>query len=790
MRYIRNITILSVSSIFLFFAIMIFSASPTKRGAVKDYPLFSFIDGLSKCSVKGIKKSMDRISVFKNKYRIKNPNYYPYYSGNIQNINWNIGFLVSKEKKQVETRSSLLITKNIKVCSPQIRIEDNTVFKFATSCASLDNLQAKILYRFRVLSEDGKALLEKTFVQNSGTKKWVNRSIDLSTLSGEDVHIELSSKSSSVMTYPFWANPVVYTKRRSLKPNVIFILVDAVRSDMIGAYGSRLGVSPNIDKLAENGAVFINCIANANWTRPSELSMMTAVYPKDLKINLLDFPVSKQERLHFYKTAKFETMPRLFRKNGYKSSAIVNNIFLQDYSQTGVDLGFDEITDYRTINRDTIDITEKAISWIKEHKDKPYYLFVNYNTPHKPYSAPERFFRQIKKDPGWMYERKVKEYIAEIAYADHYVGKLIDSLRSDKLLKNTIVVITADHGEVLWPFHNFSTVYSKYTRFGHSLTMHDEELKVPFIVYYPKRIRPVKIEKQIRLLDAFPTLIELCSPTNIQRFKKQNKGAGLLNLMDGKKEKIKRPAYIQGFMLEGLRTQNYKYIYRPPGFDKIGLMGRPVNKRVREELYDLKNDPQERNNIINKRPSASIMMRKLFMKYRDSRTKNYLIFNSKKGAAEYTGRITTSGVFYRVKQPAGGRVIASPDGKVLSFYFKANTKKDKNNIKRRKIEFQVHPNYSGIDFSIYKNNRKLSPRDFFLGRFGIPFLKNETSIHKKMEFEVSQSHVVPLPVRKNIDGVYFYREPDELGMRYSRDSSTLSKEIKTVLRDWGYIQTK
>ena len=59
-----------------------------------------------------------------------------------------------------------------------------------------------------------------------------------------------------------------------------------------------------------------------------------------------------------------------------------------------------------------------------------------------------------------------------------------------------------------------------------------------------------------------------------------------------------------------------------------------------------------------------------------------------------------------------------------------------------------------------------------------------------MEFEVSQSPVEPLPVRKNIDGVYFYREPDELGMRYSRDSSTLSKEIKTVLRDWGYIQTK
>ena len=730
---------------------------------------FSFLEQLPRCRVRGIEKANPEIALFKKRHPIKNANRYPAHLGPVNDLNWQAGFLVSRRKKQVETRASLLCPAGVVVRSPLLKFSGEAVFRAHVAVAG----RGGAVFRLKVLGDAGE-LLHTVSISNRSGEGWKTFRFPLNTPGGKG-YLVLSADCVSG-AFPLWGEPVVSASGKRSGPNVLIIMVDAMRGDVMGVNGSGLGLTPNIDRYASGGVSFTRCFANANWTRPSELSMFTGLYPRRLRINQLDFPVSAAERNFFYKNIR--TLPDLFRKNGYRTRGIINNIFLQTFTGTGVDIGFDHVSDFRTINRDTRDITREALKWADANRNSSWFMFCNYNTPHKPYSAPERFFRQIKDDPKWRFERRVKEYLAEVAFADHWIGKLLDGLKRMGSLTNTIVVINADHGEVLWPWHNYSTVYSDYTRFGHSLTMLDEELHVPLIIFGPGIRRGGTNATLVQLVDLFPTLTDLAG------LKRQGKidGRSLAGLLSQGKKPAERPVYAQGLMLEAVRTSRYKYVWRPPGFDRIGIMGKKPHRRVPEELYDLKTDPGERRNIIRQQPEVAARLRKLALERGDSRVKNNFICKWPEGVGYLSGEIVTEGAFFRCPKLPGGHGRLSSDGRRFRFQVKRGKAED------FRFSFQVHPDFAPVSLSLRYNGIPVPAQRIYLGKTGFPGKGRSAVLRSDGDFRMAVCRDLPLPLARGERGSFLFREPGRLSIRYSSDTTRLSTEIKTVLRDWGYIQ--
>src|SRR5262249_3164763 len=148
----------------------------------------------------------------------------------------------------------------------------------------------------------------------------------------------------------------------------------------LGMYGQKRSVTPNLDRFASEGTVFENAVANANWTRPSTVSMLTSWLPGKVGISYNQFfgLDIAPERSAFY-ARKPDLLADLARRGGYRTAAYVNDLFLQGYHRYGVDVGFGQVLDYRRQVEDTVDISDSAIRFLEANKDERFFLFLNYN---------------------------------------------------------------------------------------------------------------------------------------------------------------------------------------------------------------------------------------------------------------------------------------------------------------------------------------------------------------------------------------------------------------------------
>ena len=175
--------------------------------------------------------------------------------------------------------------------------------------------------------------------------------------------------------------------------------------------------------------------------------MLSSVYASDSGINLFYPPVSDDEKNFFYNQSGIFPITTIAKTHGYMTRSIGNNAFILDYTGIGVDMDFDDASEYETQVEDTVDITEETVSWLEKNCGRKFFLFINYNAPHNAYIPPDRYVAQLhKKFPGthpWF-----RQYMGEVAYTDDYFGKVISALKKLDLYDNTIIVILSDHGEV------------------------------------------------------------------------------------------------------------------------------------------------------------------------------------------------------------------------------------------------------------------------------------------------------------------------------------------------------
>jgi len=261
--------------------------------------------------------------------------------------------------------------------------------------------------------------------------------------------------------------------------NVVLISMDTVRADHLGAYGYDVGTSPNVDRLAERAVVFERAVSQSAWTLPAHGSMMTGLYPGRLGVT------------HYPAKRRLPTgVPMLaeeFKKAGYATAGFTGGGFVARHF--GFGRGFDI---YSTDGRRFEHNMDEAVSFLKSHTKRRFFMFLHGYNAHRPYFSlaadkkavglstdgpiEQRGFcmRGRRERPDDL-DRIIKYYDASIHHGDRQVGRFLDALTELGLDDNTVVLITSDHGEEFFEHGNCDHVRFLYR----------EVVDVPYILYVP-----------------------------------------------------------------------------------------------------------------------------------------------------------------------------------------------------------------------------------------------------------------------------------------------------------------
>jgi arylsulfatase A-like enzyme/Flp pilus assembly protein TadD len=353
------------------------------------------------------------------------------------------------------------------------------------------------------------------------------------------------------------------------RPNVLLVTIDTLRADHLGCYGDAQAHTPNINRLAAEGTRFKTVVTAAPLTLPSHCSIMTGVYPMVHGV---------RDNVGYRLDPSAETLAQILKRNGYATGAIVGAYVLD--RSFGLGAGFDYYYDhFDAAGRETVnmaelkrrgsEVTDRGIAWIRRVRGRPFFAWIHFYDPHDPYDPPAPFKQQFAARP----------YDGEIAYVDQQLGRLFAFLKDAGLWQNTIIVLTADHGESL----------GEHRELRHGYFIYDATATVPLIVR-PVAAKPRVVSNAVRSIDIAPTILQL---TGIPKGKAMQ-GATLSG------PGSERDAYSETFYplqfgwspLRSVRVGNLKYIDAP-----------------RPELFELDVDPKELTNRAADRPAVAAEMK-------------------------------------------------------------------------------------------------------------------------------------------------------------------------------------
>ncbi len=404
--------------------------------------------------------------------------------------------------------------------------------------------------------------------------------------------------------------------------NVLFIVIDTLRADHLGCYGYHRNTSPYIDEFADGAVLFENAFAAGIPTHPAFATLFSGQHP------ITHGVVAHGGKRAVPRSAPW--LPELMLKNGFTTCATDN---LAD-TRLGFDRGYEfyiDPTRRRTlsINSDNREINARAIPWLEHHAAEPFFMLVHYWDPHTPY-LPPRAYRTLfyegndPRDPAntsldgmenhplgktwretWFNklgghvtdaEYIVSLYDGELRYCDEGVGALLETLESCGLADRTLVVITADHGELMYRHGIFFDHHGLY----------DGNIHVPLMIRYPGPA-PQRIPDIVSAADIAPTALDLCGIPPPGAGFAQNEpaegmdGVSLAPLIRGE------PSAARGreFVVSEECTWQMKWAIRTTGH-KLIIARRPdFYGNPQRELYDLEADPGEFDNIAEREPERA-----------------------------------------------------------------------------------------------------------------------------------------------------------------------------------------
>jgi len=417
-------------------------------------------------------------------------------------------------------------------------------------------------------------------------------------------------------------------------PNVLVIVVDTLRADHLSPYGYTRDTSPFLTQLAKQGVLFENAISPSSWTLPSHASMLTGRYPEEIGVRTDADALSGQ----------WPTLGGAMAKRGYRSGAFSAN-FLFFSRDHGFFHGFSRFEGYeqglvtilkrvpasrliladlshnlpeslgRKLNvRNAVSaetINQNALSWIGSG-NRPFFVVLNYMDVHEPNLPPEPYLHTFTRNPlawdrgvdfgddcAWAEignrcdsERQqfLDVYDGAIRYVDDSVRHLMSQLSERHLLENTIVLITADHGQE----------FGEHGIYGHGKSLYRREIQVPLIVWKPGLVpSAVRIPTPVSTMEIPATILNLIAESD----KPTMPGQTLASLWRSVQAASNWPDPISELARLHWRTKN------APNYDApIRSIVTPewhfLHQQDNDMLFDWKNDPEESNNRCLAQPAV------------------------------------------------------------------------------------------------------------------------------------------------------------------------------------------
>lgn len=422
----------------------------------------------------------------------------------------------------------------------------------------------------------------------------------LDSVAGEVARIELRAAQDSTLRHPavvtLDAPPPASVQRPR---NVIVYLIDTLRADRLRVYDSSTRVrTPGISRFAERATVIASAHSQECWTKPSVATLLSSLLPWEHTAYSDGSVVPTSVRL----------LPEMLSQRGFATAGFVANGYVSD--RFGFQRGWDAWRNYIREGQSTRGdrVVADALAWLDNRPaDQPFFVYVHAIDPHVPYRPPESYVQMYDPDPyrgpvdfsrdatllerikvgglrlGARDRQRLEAlYDGEVSYQDAQLAALLDGLDRRGLADDTMVVITADHGEEFWDHGSV----------GHGHNLHAELTHVPLIVRVPG-LAAGRLENTAGLVDVVPTILDALGepiPDNLS-------GRSLLPELRGSGEGAP-PAAVAGFMehWRSVVSGRYKLIARSRG---------------RIALYDHATDPREQRDVSAERPIATAYLRGL-----------------------------------------------------------------------------------------------------------------------------------------------------------------------------------
>jgi choline-sulfatase len=428
------------------------------------------------------------------------------------------------------------------------------------------------------------------------------------------------------------------------RPNLLLLMADQLTARALRAYGGTVARTPNIDSLAAQGVVFESFYCNSPLCAPSRFSLSSGQLPSRIGAydNAAEFPAAVPTFAHYLRSAGYQTA--LAGKmhfcgpdqlHGYEER-LTTDIYPADFGWTPDWTRFEERPGwYHTMDSVTqagpctrtnqIDFDDEVVSATRQklfdlarsRDRRPFCLVASLTHPHDPYVIPETYWKRYdddeidmprvgdlagREDPHSTRLRHViglglanptqaqvraarRAYYAAVSYVDDQIGVLLSTLREARFADDTIVMLFADHGDMLGE-----------RGLWYKMSFFEPACRIPLIVHAPGRFAPRRVLESASLLDLLPTLVELGSAGKAPSYAAPIGGRSLLPALQGGRG----PDEVLGeYLAEGavapivmIRRGRYKFVHCPVDPD---------------QLYDLAADPDERTNLASRPELASLL---------------------------------------------------------------------------------------------------------------------------------------------------------------------------------------
>lgn len=397
--------------------------------------------------------------------------------------------------------------------------------------------------------------------------------------------------------------------------NVVMISLDTLRADHLSLYGYHRPTSPLLDAFAAESIVFERALAPAPNTAPSQMSLMTSLYPREHGFFGTDVRLSEDTPM----------LAELLSRGGLRTAAFVDGGYVS--ASFGFDRGFDRFEDQRG---GFARILPRAAQWIAENRDVPFFVFLHTYDIHAPYIPPEPYRGMFHDKPfrgRWKPTTKSLRLVAHfgvpiseerrqhaldsydegIRYVDDQLASFLSFLRTSRLLDDTLVIVLSDHGEE----------FGEHGSYLHWKIFYQPNLRIPLIVRMPGGSGAgARISELVESVDVLPTVLELVGQPPLP----DAQGRSLVPL-------LKRASGIPTDATRSPREPRVALAWPPeperlPGVSVIDGRHQAIfNPRSGEaRLFDLESDPMVLTDLAEHHPDVVERLRKPWERWRASRS--------------------------------------------------------------------------------------------------------------------------------------------------------------------------